>query len=401
MDELLFALCSPQDRVLTTRRMNDSHVEYLNAIGFQFERNRFDLVPALRARGRSNPYESLEERDIDGQLTDFLSVADELEPFAVVSGIAGVAQRYGLCSTFPAEDAVQRINTKSYCLEVREVVGIGNVGLLVDSVEALLREGTALLVSGPFLIKDDYGVSGKGNQIITQQGSLERIAQYLSGQVQQGKHVRFVLEPYLAKKLDFSCQFQVGKDGSFHLISVQHLVNDGLAFGMSTSPGADLLAKLESEEYFRQMEEIGKKLYADGYFGHVCVDSMWLQDGSLIPLVEINARRSMSLIKHAMDQHLAREGKTGSLTSIAAAHDGSIGFTDLLHALRQSGLLFEAGQGAGIIPLTSGTLFPESSQGKVRGRLYVEVVYEAVEQRSALLADLTTAMQQSGFQVRV
>jgi hypothetical protein len=89
---------------------------------------------------------------------------------------------------------------------------------------------------------------------------------------------------------------------------------------------------------------------------------------------------------------------------VAAAHDGSIDFTELLHVLRQSGLLFEPNGRAGIIPLTCGTLIPKStgsSQTRIRGRLYVEVVYEEVEQRSRLLAALISVMENVGFHIRV
>jgi hypothetical protein len=43
MDEMLFAFCDAGDAVLTAKCMNDAHADYLHAIGFQFNRNRFDL----------------------------------------------------------------------------------------------------------------------------------------------------------------------------------------------------------------------------------------------------------------------------------------------------------------------------------------------------------------------
>jgi len=43
MDEMLFAFCDSGDSVLTARRMNDAHADYLRGIGFQFNHNHFDL----------------------------------------------------------------------------------------------------------------------------------------------------------------------------------------------------------------------------------------------------------------------------------------------------------------------------------------------------------------------
>jgi hypothetical protein len=404
MDELLFVFCGPDDRLLTVRRMNDAHVEYLNSIGFRFQQNTFDLYPSFDSHVQNplNLFTLLAERGHDEQLSGFLSGSDEIEPFAVVPGLRELVERYGLKSTFPPHNVIQRVNTKTYSLEMRDALGIPNVGIVVDSIDTLLEQGTRMLADGPFLVKDDYGVSGKGNQIITQQSTLQRIASYLAKQVSREKRVQFVLEPYLAKRMDFSCQFHVGKDGSFHLISVQQLTNNGLAFGMSSSPSAELVAKLQEEQYFALMEKIAQKLFADGYFGHVCVDSMWLNDGSLSPLVEINARRSMSLIKHEMDRFLADQDRTGSLTSIGVAHDGQLDFAGLLNVLQETGLLFEVSKTFGILPLSCGTLFsagPFAPQTNIRGRFYIEVVCETGQQRSELISELTDVMERTGFRV--
>lgn len=405
MDEMLFVFCKPGDRLLSARRMNDVHVGYLNALGFSFKPSTFDIYPADHANGKSpsNLFAWIEEQANDSDLAAFLPPMAELEPFAVVPGVAELVRRYGLNAEFPSQKIIRRVNTKSYSLHIRDVLGIQNVGILVESLSAFRNHGNRLLASGPYLVKDDYGVSGKGNQIVTQPSTLERLASYLAKQENKGQRVRFVLEPYLPKKLDFSCQFRISPNGSFTLISVQHLYNDGLAFGMSCSPGEDLLAKLDEADYFKLMERIGNELFAEGYFGDVCVDSMLLQDDTLSPIVEINARKSMSLIKHEMDNYLGSQARSGVLTSITASHDGAVNFADLLSLLQEKNLLFEKDNDAGILPLSSATLFPTgalSSEIDFRGRLYIEVVGATAEQRSALLAALAFEMGQVGFRVR-
>ena len=57
-------------------------------------------------------------------------------------------------------------------------------------------------------------MSGKGNQLIETHRSLQRIAKHLSAQVAAGKRVRLILEPYLRKRSDFSCQFRINDDGA-------------------------------------------------------------------------------------------------------------------------------------------------------------------------------------------
>ena len=136
------------------------------------------------------------------------------------------------------------------------------------------------------------------------------------------------------------------------MISVQELVNNGLAFGASCSAGPEFLDRLERDGYFQLIEKIGSLMYADGYCGDVCVDSMILHEGELAPLVEINARKSMSLIKHAIDDYLKRLERKGCLTYVSAVNDQSSDFSGLLELLERERLLFSTECNSGILPLT-------------------------------------------------
>ena len=113
MDEMLFAFCDPGDTVLTAKCMNDAHADYLHAIGFQFNRNRFDLSP-LDDKGSVDETEiapTIFERMVEEQVTERLEVfcpaGARLEPFAVLPGTAEVAQRYGLSGVFPSQDVIR------------------------------------------------------------------------------------------------------------------------------------------------------------------------------------------------------------------------------------------------------------------------------------------------------
>jgi len=408
MDEMLFAFCGPDDAVLTARCMDDAHADYLHAIGFPFRRNPFDLAPpddegrVADAGVAPNVFQRMVEEPFTERLAASCPAGARLEPFAVLPGTAEVARRYGWLGVFPSQEIIRAVNTKNYSLRMRDCLGIRNPGVTVHDVASLLDRGATLLEHGPILVKDDYGVSGKGNQRIETHRSLERIAKHLSAQVAAGWRVRFILEPYLRKRSDFSCQFHIDDDGEVRLISVQELVNNGLAFGASCTAGPDLLDRLERDGYFRTIKAMGSTMYADGYRGDVCVDSMILHDGELFPLVEINARKSMSLIKHAIDESLRRVGRKGCLTYVSAVNDRSGDFAQLLGLLEREGLLFSTARDTGIIPLTSGTMYLRSGADRkepVRGRLYVAAVAEGPDQHASLLAGLGRVMEQAGLRV--
>jgi hypothetical protein len=405
MDEMLFAFCSPGDRVITTKRMDDSHVEYLHSIGFQFTHNRFDLSPLSDgAMSNAGPSPSVFDRMLDDgaykNLVGFLPREAQLEPFAVLPGTSATADRFGLVGPFPALEIVQRVNTKCYSLEMRDRLELPNVGVVVDSVPSFLERGLQLLSRGPFLVKDDYGVSGKGNLLIEARSTLESIGRHLAAQSVRGNRIRFILESYLQKVADFSCQFRIDEDGSVEVMSVQELENNGQAFGASRSPSPELMETLETQSYFRLMRGIGSLMYADGYHGDVCVDSMILEDG-LAPLVEINARKSMSLIKHAVDRYLEQVGLRACFTYLAGLNEGTGNFAGLLALLEKEGVLYTRRNSTGVIPLTCGTMYfsGSASNSPTRGRLYVAAVGETIEEQRAVLTRVGSALSRGGVRV--
>jgi hypothetical protein len=407
MDEMLFAFCDAGDRVVTARPMNEAHVEYLHEVGFQFSCNRFSLhgddAEGSVGDGRpQNVFELMKCRSSLVDLTSYLEDGGRMEPFAVLSGTVEAACQYGLHGRFPPLEVIRSVNRKSYSLDMRERLGIPNVSAVVYDVPSLLEAGAKLLQDGPFLIKDDYGVSGKGNQLVNSDGTLKTIARHLTRQAARNLEVRFVLEPYLKKQTDFSCQFRVEESGAITMISVQHLLNNGLAFGTSCSASETLLEKLERSGYFTLMARVGAELHMDGYHGDVCVDSMLLTDGELCPLVEINARKSMSLIKHSVDCHLAKAGVRGCLTSVAAVNERNPSFSGFLEQLKARGILFDGRGDLGVLPLTAGTVFGDASTKNsvpMRGKLYLAAVCSGEQQRASLITSLSNVMEDAGLRV--
>jgi len=394
MDELLFVFCEPEDRLITAKPMNEAHLEYLHRVGFRFSCNRFSLPAGGAADGRPhNVFDLMRQPCVE--LSSYLQGGGRLEPFAVLPGTAEMARCFELQGRFPALEVIRAVNTKTYSLEMRQRLGIPDVGCVVTGLPGLVDEGRRLLQQGPFLVKDDYGVSGKGNQLVQSMGQLVMLIRHLARQLDQGLGMRFVLEPYLAKESDFSCQFKVEESGATHLLCVQRLLNNGLAFGTSCTPSAGFLDKLEGSGYFESIMRVGAELHRDGYYGDVCIDSMMLTDGTIYPLVEINARKSMSLIKHRVDYHLEKSGLRGCLTSVAAVRECAGSFSDFLQGLQDQNILFDGRRDFGVLPLTSGPLF-DSAQ---RGRLYFAAVCEGDDRRASLMSTLSCAMAKAGLRV--
>ncbi|ASA22416.1 hypothetical protein [Paenibacillus donghaensis] len=401
MDEMLFVFCGSGDVLLTRYGMNRAQVDYLHSLGYAFTTN-FDPM-TLKEEGAAqeslNVFELLDRLDPEGPSARLIPGGASLSPFAVLPGTHDALRRYRLLPELPDEQTVRKVNTKSYSIAMRDRLSLPNVGLVVDSVHELLHTGLLLLEKGPFLIKDEYGVSGKGNQLVDSERTLRRIAGYLESGRNKEKRIRFVLELLLDREMDFSCQFHIEQAGAISILSVQQLVNNGFSFGESQSPDKALLDRLERENYCEIMHSIGRNLYEDGYYGDVCVDSMLLRDGSIAPLVEINARKSMSLIKHSVDRYLNREDIHTVLIQVPLVSMGEARYEVLLRHLEQADILFGAGNGEGVIPLTSGTLYPPGKErpSGSKGKLYAALAYRDAAHKQELSVKLDEVLQSSGY----
>lgn len=404
MDELLFVFCKTDDILLTRNVMNKAHCDYLRSIGFQFRTNRRGWAGASDHEPQTdsewNVFQLISSCRSSEDIITLLPEGARLEPFAVLPGSKDVIQRYRLAPNLPEEDIVRKVNAKAYSLAMRDRLNIRNIGIVIENERQLLEEGTRLLHKGSFLMKDDYGVSGKGNLSIDSERALLRIANYLGSQVKKGKEIRFILEPLLERDVDFSCQFKVGEQGEVTILSVQKLQNNGFAFGATHSLEPAWHTFLQHNGYFDLMQQIGSWLHKDGYFGDVCVDSMLLKDGSIEPLVEINARKSMSLIKYNVDLYLGNEGLQSCLIQLPCKIEMNGSYEFVLETLRDKGLLYEQGKRGGVLPLSAGTLFPvhdlQSALGKT-GRLYAAIAYRDEKQRIELIRCLKTELEAIGI----
>ncbi|WP_046215534.1 hypothetical protein [Paenibacillus wulumuqiensis] len=426
MDELLFSFCKPGDLLLTRYAMDSAQRDYTRRLGFDFQSNTTNLQPdetvlrtpiaaAAGAAQTIRPQQSARETshpvsvfqllyEHGSELADQLPLASaSLSPFAWVPYIREASRRFGIDSQHPPLEIVRKVNTKRYSAEVKQRLGLANPGIYVTSTDQLEAVGRELLEQGTFMIKDNYGVSGKGNIHIESPAMLARIAGSIRKQEGKGRNVEFVLERYLAKERDFSCQFHITEQGDIEILSVQWLANSQFAYRESLSPDADFMDLLERHQYFETMEQISRELYQDGYYGHVCIDSMLLQDGSLEPMVEINARKSMSLIKNSVDQYLRQHGLQGNMTNYTVSHDSSLSHEQLLDELQRSHLLFYPEKGQGILPLTSAALSvnqpPEPDGKKHKGRLYLSVVTAQQDTKQQLLYDLEQLLTENGLQI--
>ena len=369
MDELMFALCQgEEDVVLTGIPMNATHLKYLQELGFHFTNRCFEQ----QAEEKTCEYHA-ENQEIQGLFHDAC-----LETYAVLPEYISFAKNNGITYQCPEINVVKKVNSKIYSTELAKKLGFSEYARIVTREEEFASVGKRLLeIQGGFIVKEEYGVSGKGNLKITEERTFQTICKNISAQCRKGKEVRFVLEPAFQVKKDFSVQYYIEpQTGKAERISVQQIINQERAYHGSVTADKELLKYLEEQRYFEVMQRVMESLYKDGYSGDVCVDSMIVEPDVLVPIVEINARKSMSLIKKSLEESLEQMGYANEEVCtfyVDTIVSCELTMEDVLERMNSAGILFTKELKKGVIPLTSNTLFvnTRNKTGKnQKGRMY-------------------------------
>lgn len=355
MDELMVAYSSGfNDIVLTEIPMDEKHLSYLASLG-------------VCCRNQVN--NAVKPDDLKSKI---------LETYAVIPEFITLAEKNNMLYEHPEIDIIKKVNSKFFSVELSKKYGLNDYSVLVedyDKLEYQLRN----ILNGNYMamVKEEYGVSGKGNLLIDTK-KADRFLKNTRKQLEKGRHIRYILEPRFKVIKDFSSQWFITKAGKVEYISIQEIKNNGSAYGGSTDIKEDTMAFLLEEGYFEKLKMICRDLYKEGYFGDICIDSMILEGNKLIPIVEINARKSMSLTKYQLDRTYSKsevKNNVSYMFSTEVTYESKIIFADILKILDLHSISYNPKNKVGVIPITCNTLFMNRVEGKElsRGRIYYYV----------------------------
>ncbi|WP_424187012.1 hypothetical protein ACOBQX_04035 [Actinokineospora sp. G85] len=366
MDELLAVTCEPGDVLVTGSDVPPSWVDALAGAGVEFEHR-------VAPEGGS----TVEERLLADPPAELRGRA--FAPYAVDSGTAGLVRALDLRPVPPDLGVVRAVSSKSWSNALVGELGLAGAGVVVSSVPELVRE-VAALDGAPVLVKDPFGVAGRGTLPIASPRVLRSVSRVLAKQVERGARVEVLVQPRFDQVADFSAQFSVRAGGRVDWHGTRLIDNSGFSYTGSRPLSPGLAARLAALGYRAVMTEVGGALADAGYHGPVCVDSMLLRDGTLVPVLEVNPRMSMGLICVLAERGLGRPVRLA--VRPAGVRDG---FESVARGLGEAGVLLRRG-GTGVLPLAAGTL------GTARGRLYCAVVARDEAEDRALDAALDSVV---------
>jgi len=293
MDEFALLLGGRADHVVLKAAPDRGYLDYLDGLGLP--------LPTVHVVAAQEPRRTVTEDALADPA--LLSELARLDAVIVTHGVSDVeeqlAARTGLRLAAPTAALCKSVNSKVYSRRVADDIGLRQPAGFGCSTLAELREALDW-ARGPLahgravVIKEAFGVSGKGIAVLRDERRLDRLYRMIARQVEKtgDDRIAFVVEDWVDKAADLNYQFTVGRDGSVRFDFVKEALTEG-----GVHKGHRMPARLPStavEELVASAEQIGKRLAADGYFGVAGVDALVDTAGGIYPVIEINARNNMS-----------------------------------------------------------------------------------------------------------
>lgn len=400
LDELLFVFCNNENDILITRKeIRDIHLSYLKDLGISFRNIGLNTIAGINSLAQNIDQVILENKEI---FSPVFNSKRFFSPYAIVPDIAIINQEFDFINTVPHIDIVKKVNSKLFSFQLRENIS-KKIGEICCSVEAIDRAVKKFIRERPVLLKEEFGVSGKGNLLLENEGHANRIVQYLRNQEKKGKKTSFVVEPLLKKITDFSCHFIIDKEGSIKILSIQFMKNRGFAFHKIKTGDERFLNRLSKTDYFHTLEKVGQALYREGYFGPVCMDSMVTEEEGIVPIVEINARKSMGLINYCLNSHLNGHSGKSSLMFYNLRIKGDFSYENLFEKLKDAEILFGKTGDTGVMPLTSNSVDINRNllrdEAITAGRVYFSLITQDAAEEEVILKKLNDILMAMNIKI--
>jgi hypothetical protein len=308
MDEFALTLAGKGDHVLLKAPPDPAYLAYLDSLGVTLPEI---LVPHRHDPAHSVTRDVLADPGLAATLATLAADGHRLYPHGVSALEEQLSAQTGLPLAAPSAATCKAVNSKIYSRHITRDLGLrlvpGWTCATAAELDVALAGAEALLARGcPVVIKDAFGVSGKGLAVIETQRRLDRMRRLLAGQARDGR-IALVVEQWLPRHADLNYQVTVSRDGSAHFDFVKEAltergVHKGHRFPATLPPGM-------GDELEDGARRIGARLAADGYYGVAGVDAIIDSGGLLYPVIEINARNNMSTYQARLQEAFAGPGR--------------------------------------------------------------------------------------------
>ncbi|MFD9623364.1 hypothetical protein ACFWB2_39975 [Streptomyces virginiae] len=367
MAELALLLGNENDYVVLQTQPDHDYISYLRELRLSVPHILTVDDPEFKGNLATA---ALASPRLTAQLADLARAGAHLVPHGVSRDVEALARRAGLPFAAAPSARCKQVNSKIYGRRLADALRLqqpaGSACESIDELQAAVAEARRLLDRGAsVVVKDAFGVSGRGLIVVDTHRHLDRVARLITARAGDHTRVGIIIEEWVTRHADLHYHATIGRDGGVSLDCVLETIlsDHGVPMG-NRAPTA--ITRVHHAELARCAAVVGARLYSDGFFGTVGVDAM-VGPAGLYPLVEINARHTLCTYQIQLrERFLADQG-----TSAARYYPlRATRFAELRE--RMGDLMFDRRRGTGL--LVTGCM-----AGRLHGLIFAEDEAEAGE----------------------
>lgn len=303
IEEICLLLTKVRDVLILRNNPNEKYLEEMKKRGFEIP---IILTPQEQNESLGISELVLQDKFLLNQLKELSKSRKKVVfvPYGVSALEEKIAQICQLEMIGGPSKISKIINNKIFARRVAEGLHYPiTQGSICDDLGELKEKGIELL--GAFekvIIKQPCGASGKGLYIVDSERKLISIIQILKRISRKSDNNQgWIVEGWYEKQADINYQIYIDRSGLVKTFSVkEQLLDETVYIGSIIPPRMSESLVKKCEECGKQ---IGKLLYQNGYNGIVGIDAMVTKENDLIPIIEINARFTLSTYMSFLDSY--------------------------------------------------------------------------------------------------
>ncbi|HEY2443908.1 MAG TPA: hypothetical protein VGI31_12280 [Streptosporangiaceae bacterium] len=382
MEELGALLAGPRDLLVLKQPLDERYRRYAQGLGMALPAV---AVPENVRPDRSTTADVLDSPRLMARLRTLAAGGALLMPMGTTALEEKLADVCGIPLAVADAATFERVNPKSYSRRITEEAGLravpGAVCETLGDLAGMLHGSRLMLISGlRLVVKDSYGVSGKGMIVLDTPPKMDRLLRMAERRARRtgDDRLEVVVEQWLDKRCDLNYQFTVAPSGHVRLDFVKELLTEHGVHKGHLSPAG--LTPAQRAEVEAAAQVVGARLHADGFHGVAACDAIVGTDGAVYPVLEINARLNMSSYQGAVTELFQPPGHVALARHYPMRLARPAEFSAVRHALD------DAASGLGRVVVTCFGTVNAASGGRVpfEGRLYTMLVAADRERLAAL-----------------
>lgn len=367
MEELGALIAEPIDYLLLGKGLDKEYRHYVERLGLGLPT---ELVAQDGAAAKTTQ-SVLGSPELLRQLSELAEQGAFLMPMGTSAEEQKIADATGLRMAVPDADTFERVNSKIYSRRLVEELGLRAIpGYACETVEELHAAlGGGPSKEQPVIVKDAFGVSGKGLVVLDSRTKAQRLLRMVDQRARRTgiEALHVVVERFLTKRFDLNYQLTIDRGGGVRFAFVKEALTVGGVHKGHIMPPA--LTATQYQEIAEGAERIGARLYADGFFGVVGVDALLGADDLVYPVLEINARLNMSSYQGRVTERFLRPGHVALAKHYPLRLSRPVSFDEVRKAL--GGLAVAPEGGTGLVIMCFGTVNAQAATSTpFDGRLY-------------------------------